>query len=407
MTGNVVVEAGLLFLDINTFFAPRGGGIRTYHHAKISYFRAQSKHRYVLVYPGARFSVQEVAPTVRLVEAYGPIISQDRRGYRFLLDFIRVFGIIRKVKPDVIEVGDPWLSGMFCLLIKRLGLYRGTLVCFSHSDPMISHVLPRAAVPGRWRPFRRVLARLIGWLFYGLQRGYDVTVVSSQVLEDGFRARGIKIARAPLAAPGLFLDGAPAQRPRQTDGKRDVRLLFVGRLNPEKGIAVIKAALPRLLAMKHVSATVIGRGEFTDYFEALKHPRFKYLGYLEDREEIKRIYDDHDILLATGPAESFPLAVIEAMARGLVVVGSDEGGTGELLRRAKSPFIFRTGDAEDFLRAVFMAIECDWDAESSRTRDLALSYGTLEKAVGRLADLYATVLHQPGKSTEEVERLAS
>lgn len=400
MAGDVAVVPGMTFLDINTFFAPRGGGIRTYHHAKISYFECQSAHRYVLVYPGARFSLREVAPTVSLAEVYGPIISQDRRGYRFLLDYIRVFRIIRTLKPDVVEVGDPWLNGMFCLLIKKLGLYRGALVCFSHSDPIISHVLPRT-VQGRAQALKRGLARVIAWLFYGLQRGYDLTIVSSQVLEDGFRARGVKTERAPLAAPRLFLEGAPTPRPRQAGAKRDVRLLFVGRLNPEKGIEVIKAALPKLLELEHVSATVIGRGEFTDYFAALKYPRFTYLGYVEDRAEIKKIYDDHDVLMATGPAESFPLAVIEAMARGLVVVGSDEGGTGELLRRAKSPFIFRTGDTEDFLRAARLAIDCDWQTETSRMRDLALGYGTLEDVVGRLTSFYASNMRKTVVAAEQ------
>ncbi len=78
------------------------------------------------------------------------------------------------------------------------------------------------------------------------------------------------------------------------------------------------------------------------------------------------------------------------MARGLVVVGPDRGGTGELLRQAASPYIFKSDDQEDFLRAVRAAMAGDRAADSERARALALSYGTWDEAVGRMADQYVS-----------------
>src|SRR3569833_1050321 len=135
----------MIFLDINTFFAEKAGGIRTFYRAKIGIIERHSAHRSHLVYPGARRAIVSHSSSVTLVEAYGPQVSKDVGGYRFMLDYGRVLAVIRRVKPDVIEVGDPWFSGLFCLAIKKLGLYRGLLACFYHSDPMLTHVLPWAS----------------------------------------------------------------------------------------------------------------------------------------------------------------------------------------------------------------------------------------------------------------------
>ncbi len=80
------------------------------------------------------------------------------------------------------------------------------------------------------------------------------------------------------------------------------------------------------------------------------------------------------------------------MARGLVVVGPDAGGTGELLRNAGSPLIFRANDGDDFLRAITLAMNCDWGREVDRARMVAVGQGSLDAAMGRLLALYAARL---------------
>jgi alpha-1,6-mannosyltransferase len=324
------------------------------------------------------------------VEAYGPRVSKDRGGYRFMLDYVRVFSVMRKTKPAVVEVGDPWLTGLFCLAVRRLGLYQGLLASFYHSDPILTHLLPWAHQGHMQSLKKAAVLNPLAALFYRVQRGYDLTVVSSRVMEERLRARSIRVARVSLGVPAVFLDGPAPVRPREGAGEGGVRLLYAGRLNQEKGIGLVQEVLPRLLGLERVNVTVIGRGGAADAFARLQHPRFRYLGFIEDAAQVKNIYDSHDILLAPGPFESFGLSVLEAMARGMVVVGPDQGGTAELLRQARSPFIFSTGNPEEFFRAILAAIDCDQRVESARSRDVAVRYGTLEQAMGRLVDLYAS-----------------
>ncbi len=390
----------MVFLDINTFFSPKAGGIRTYHQAKIAWFKDRPGHRYHLIFPGPAHRVRDEG-AARLEEVFGPAMTADPSGYRLLLDFPRVLYAIRASRPAVVEAGDPWLTGLFCLLLRRLGLFRGLLVSFYHSDPVPSYLVPWSE-RGPARTFKRLLVRMVAPVFYRLQRGYDLTAVSSRTMEASLRARGVRrIAYLPFGVAGLFLEPLPARRPPGEGSAAEIRLLYSGRLDREKGVDLLLDILPDLLAPQSpggpagsVSVSVAGRGAYAERFARFEHPRYRYLGFLEGAAQVRDACDAHHILLAPGPFETFGLGVLEGMARGLLVVGPDRGGTGELLREAGSPFLFRADDAADFLRAVRAAIAAAeagsrYAAEARRSRELAERYGTWDDAVARQIERYA------------------
>jgi glycosyltransferase involved in cell wall biosynthesis len=264
---------------------------------------------------------------------------------------------------------------------------------------------------------KRALIGLAAPVFYWLQGAYDLTAVSSKVMEARLRAKGVRaVAYLPFGVPAMFMEGEPAPRPQadpgapgdasgaasiasgdgssvqddagEADARGEIRILYAGRLDREKGVDLVLEALPKLLGRSNVRVTIVGRGAMAPAFSAFKHPRYKYLGFVEGQGDMKALYDNHHILIAPGQYETFGLGVLEAMARGLVTVGPNQGGTGELLFQAGSPFIFKAGDADDFLRKTIKAIEGDWPAESARARALALRYGTWDDAIARMAKRY-------------------
>lgn len=382
----------MIFLDINTFFSPKAGGIRTYHNAKIEWFRNHPGIGYWLVFPGPARAETKDGGNVTLAQAFGPALTKDPAGYRLLIDFVQVFRIIRETKPAVLEAGDPWLTGLFCLALRKLGIFRGLLVSFYHSDPVPTYFEPWAR-RGALQGLRAPLVKAAAFLFYRLQRGYDLTAVSSKTMEDRLKAKGVRaVAHLPFGVPAFFLEGAFSAESKSGPAEGEpVKLLYAGRLDRDKGVDLILESLPELLK-RNVSVTVIGRGAMAPAFTALRHARYKYLGFVEDQAKVREIYDAHHVLLAPGPHETFGLGVLEAMARGLIVVGPDAGGTGELLREAKSPFRFEAGDRLDFVDAVAKALTCDWKAEIARSRSLALRYGGWEDAIGRMVKRYSARL---------------
>lgn len=388
----------VIFLDINTFYSPKAGGIRTYHQAKIEWFRNHPGLGYYLVHPGPVRRMRHVAENVTLVEAFGPALTPDPSGYRLLIDFIHVFALIRRTRPDVLEAGDPWLTGVFCLLLRKLGLFKGLLVSFYHSDPVPSYFEPWAE-RGSLGILKRPLVKAAAALFYRLQRGYDLTVVASTTMEDRLRSKGVRaVAHLPFGVPAHFLADFP-QRPSgapaylHADPANDkIRLLYAGRLDPEKGIDLIMAAVPGILKQGNVHVTVAGRGSRSPWFAGFAHPRFTFLGFIDDPARMRALYDEHDILLAPGPFETFGLGVLEAMARGMIVVGPDRGGTAELLRQAQSRYIFEADNLHDFLDILEKAIGCDRRAESERSLELSRRYGSWDDAIGRMISRYSARL---------------
>jgi alpha-1,6-mannosyltransferase len=382
------LRRGLTFCDFSTFYNPTGGGIRTYHDAKIAWFSAQRLHRYVLIYPARHYSMEHISSAVTIVTAYGASVGA---GYRLPLDIARIRTVVRDLGPDVLETGDPWFSGPFGLWFKRMGYVRGVVASFFHGDPLRTYVDPwvaRARVPA----LRRRLGDRASRWFFRVQRMYDLTLASSAQAEHALRAQGVRnVVRVPFGVDSLFLD-AGRTRSSASRQRRPIRLLYAGRLQRDKGFDLLLATLRDLLRRPDVTLSIAGSGPLVDDIARIQHPRLTYLGYVADRPALSRIYLRHDVLLAPGPHETFGLAALEALASGMVVVGPRAGGTGELLQQLESPCMFEPGDRVGWLAAVDDAIDCDHHRRTLDGRRLASSYGPWHDAVAREVETYCEYL---------------
>lgn len=375
----------MTFLDINTFHGPRAGGIRTYHNAKIAFFSGQSEHLYCLVYPGPCHRVDRPSPSVILVQVPGIRLTSDPEGYRLILNYFPVARWIRKLRPDVIEAGDAWLTSWFCLMMRASGLWRGLLVSFFHSNPVPTYFAPWAARGG---PARKAAVLVLGRAFYAIQRRFDWTAVSSPVtLPDLHRGGVTRTCCLPFGADAAFFAPPPSSVPlrRQGDARAPARFLYAGRLDRDKGIELLLEILPRLLEAPDVEVTVAGRGAFAARFEEIRHPRFRFEGFVAETAAMAALYASHDVMLAPGPHETFGMAVLEAMASGMAVVGPRAGGTGDMLAKAGAGFTFAPGDADGFLEAARAAAVADLASESERMRESARAGGTWNEAIARMA----------------------
>lgn len=373
---------GLTFCDLSSFYTPTGGGIRTYHEAKLAWFAGQAVHRYLLVHPGASFSLRRYGPGVAAVSVFGARVGA---GYRLPVDLRRISALFDLWRPDVLETGDPWISGPLGLYFRAIGRTR-VVSSFYHSDPVDTYVAPWVHAHAM---ATRAGARLVATadrLFFRFQRAYDVTVASSGWVADKLARRGITpILKAPFGVDPAFLSVGAARQPLCPPR---TRLLFVGRLQSDKAIDLVFSTLPGLLAVPGTTLTVVGAGRDAETLRARAPEQVRFLGYVEDRAALARVFEAHDVLLAPGPHETFGLGVLEGLASGLSVVAPDAGGAGEILRRLERPWLFRRDDAEDFVRAVRGAATTDGRQDAAAGVALASQYGTWAQAIGREVEAY-------------------
>jgi alpha-1,6-mannosyltransferase len=385
------VVTRLTFCDVSTFYSPTSGGVRTYYRAKLDWFARQDLHEYVLIHPGPRVRVERIAPRVQVVQVFG-VPAYRRTGYRLLVDYRQLQRLVREIKPDVLETGDPWLSGPMGLVLRKRREVGGLVTSFFHTDPLTSYLVP-------WISKRTLASRMLmrsvypraDAIFYRVQRLYDATLVSSRLMQERLHESGItRVVRVPFGVDPIFFDAGRRREP--ANGKREKRLLYAGRLHPEKAIDVLLDALPTLLAEPDVHVTVVGTGPYGKEIAAITHPRFHYQGFVDGRAQLAEIYRTHDVLLAPGPYETFGLGVLEGLASGLMVVGPDAGGTGELLRELPKPLLFTAGDTGSFLRTIRLARERDPDEEARAGMAIAQRYGTWDEAIARQVRTYETLI---------------
>ncbi len=176
------------------------------------------------------------------------------------------------------------------------------------------------------------------------------------VVSEIERRYRVTIARERLAtvAHGL-LDDPGFEPPATRHSGREI--LFVGRLEPRKGIDVLLAALPAVLdAFPDARAIIVGQdagavegGSYEARFERSDAAR-RAAGRVEFRgliaeDELPAAYAHCDVFVAPSRYESFGLVVLEAMRAGKPVVASDVGGMASIVEAGRSGVLVPPDDS--------------------------------------------------------------
>ncbi|MGB8987163.1 MAG: glycosyltransferase family 4 protein [Candidatus Sulfotelmatobacter sp.] len=135
------------------------------------------------------------------------------------------------------------------------------------------------------------------------------------------------------------------------------RLLAVGRLHAVKGHAFLLRACARLReAGLDFKCAIAGEGPERQRLESLIRSyrlqgHVTLLGHVA-RQEIEALYREADVVVLTSLSEGIPLVLMEAMARGRIVLAPAITGIPELVIPGKTGFLYKPGDLEDFLRRI-------------------------------------------------------
>ena len=90
----------------------------------------------------------------------------------------------------------------------------------------------------------------------------------------------------------------------------------------------------------------MGGGPSAAWFRALPGAeRVRWLPFERDRDRLADLLAATDLYIAPGPAETFGLAALEALASGTPVLSVDSGGVPEMVRRSGGGAVYQVGDA--------------------------------------------------------------
>ena len=380
-------------VDVCEFYAPQGGGVRTYVHAKLS-LAARLGHEMVVIAPGERDEEVKLEGG-RLIFVRAPRLPVDPR-YSMFWDAEPVHRLLDIERPDVLEASSPWRGAW---ITKS---WRGTAVrsMFMHNDPLsvwgyrwFDGVAPRAQVDrwfyGMWRYLRRTCD------------GFDFVVCAAPSFTRRLTAAGIGGAvTVPLGVDaGLFSPGLRDPRLRAEllarcglDESRPL-LLAIGRHTPEKRWPCVIEAVTRAGAERPLALALIGDGHGRD--RVLKgiggNPHILPLAPITDRALLARVMASADALIHGSAAETFGLVVAEAIASGLPVVAPREGAVGDLADPATSE-LYPCGDSGAAAAALVRLLSREPARLRVATMAAAVRTRTIETHLAELFSLYAQAL---------------
>lgn len=186
-------------------------------------------------------------------------------------------------------------------------------------------------------------------------------IVTSRATARRLAAFAVPANRITVAEPGVD-PAPPARGTRAGDGASPVRILCVATLSPRKGHLVLVDALARLRDLRWelecVGSLTLDAATAAQVQAHVRDlaldGRITFPG-AADRTALDAAYDRADLVVQPSFHEGYGMAVAEAVARGLPVIGSRTGALDTLVDDGRSGLVVPPGDV-DALTAALTAL---------------------------------------------------
>jgi glycosyltransferase involved in cell wall biosynthesis len=172
---------------------------------------------------------------------------------------------------------------------------------------------------------KTILNHFHNWLYsskifgYFLSKCVMVHVLNKRdekFLKINFKIKNVKQIYDGVNINKIYKDSESPNR------KKSLNVIIVGELSIRKGTDIVAEIIKKAPVDYHFS--VIGEGPLKYKILDLDQSKVTYYGYINDENQLRKIYSEHDVLLFPSRAETFGLVMPEALSCGLVVLNSNE-----------------------------------------------------------------------------------
>ena len=340
-------------VDVAEFYAPNGGGVRTYIDRKFT-AAAEAGHELFVIAPGPadRFEPRD-GGGVFWVKAPGLPFDAN---YWMFVDATPVHAHLDRLQPDLVEASSPWRGAW--IVAKWRGKSPRTM--FMHADPVASYpqrwLAPRISperIDRMFESFWSHLRRLAGY--------FDSSVAGSVWLGRRLRDQGFeRVETVPLGAdlsafsPTLRDEGVRTRLRGELGLPEHGKILLgVGRHHAQKRWPMIIAAA--VAASRQIPLGLIILGDGMDRARIARaakgHANVQLMSPTRDRQVVATLFASADALIHGSESETFGLVAAEALASGLPVILPDRGACSEL-GPPEVTEIYRSADPKAAMAAI-------------------------------------------------------
>ncbi|MDI6758889.1 MAG: glycosyltransferase family 4 protein [Candidatus Omnitrophota bacterium] len=283
-----------------------------------------------------------------------------KRILSLMLFFPKSLFLIKKIKPDIIHSHSADLGFIISLWAKLIGI---PVINTCHSASFFCKFTPKIKrYPElfllRFGFFDKIItvAPDSKEIFhkYGLKNCEYLNMLG--VDADIFHALKKEMKLVPALKSG-------GESIKLSNPDSRIRFIFVGRINPLKGLDYLMLACQRLKKeIEYFEVWVVGDGPYKKNLEKLSRKlniesNIKFFGAITDRTSLIKTYCMADIFVFPSLLESFSLVILEAWAAGLAVITTKVGIIISQGKNEENVLIIRQKDADSLYQAMLRLIK--------------------------------------------------
>ncbi|MEQ9467182.1 MAG: glycosyltransferase [Ekhidna sp.] len=367
----------LSILDCNNFWSPSGGGVRRYHLEKMEYFKTRPDIHYVFVMHDEETYTEQIGESAFIEHIKVPKVLGNWE-YRYVTRRKQLEPVILKHRPEVIEVGSPYILPRIVHSIVRRNNLHSKVFGFWHADFPVTYV--RRFLEGAPTGLASLAERL-AWNY--ARKHYnrmDGTLVASQVILDRMQAHGLQnLHFTPLGVNSDLFHPEKRNEALVKDlkaGEPDRLILFFPhRFSKEKGLQVLLKAYEMLTELLPVPPALViaGTGPYENLVveatQKFEHVRFE--GFIQRKEEMAEYYASSDMGFALSRWETFGLSLVEALSAGLPLIAAGEGAAREHIEKSGTGMILENISPLKLAEAIVHLAKSDRKDLSTKARSYA------------------------------------
>ena len=277
----------------------------------------------------------------------------------------KIFGFLKKARPDVVHFHNifPLISPSAYYACQKMGIpvvqtldnqrlicpassfYRNGKLCLDCLGKSLPYPSIVHACYHKSRLHTAVVASMIGFhrLLGTWQSQVDAFLCSTDFYRDMFLTAGLP-AEKLFVLPHFVQENHQSNPPKENGDYA----LFVGRLDPEKGVGTLLEAWRTV----GIPLRIRGNGQMEEHAREFvnRHniKNVEFLGRMEERDLSNLIGNSRFLVMPSeGFYETFGLVIIEAYSRSVPVLASNVGVTSELVSDKQTGLLFEAGNARD------------------------------------------------------------
>lgn len=246
--------------------------------------------------------------------------------------------LITRESPELIITGNTkGLGGLLPRTIRRFPIPHMHIV---HDVQLVE---PSGLLAGSYTrtPLRSFWTALMKWVWQSPELIVFPSVwLRSLFLEQSFFP---KSARAVVPNPIDEQRQQPSILDRTPTDDDTLRLLYVGQLEPHKGVRELVGIVKR---NPQIALDIVGDGSLFEELKALENDRLRIHGRAE-HEELDQFYGNADALVFPSRVqENAPMVILEAIMQRVPVIATPVGGVPELVIPGETGWLAAPGTPE-------------------------------------------------------------